>query len=124
LILDSGKGRIGGATIPGMIPLKDIGGNSDVGLEGRVESPMGTLQDAVVGNSGSQNHLSIQDPSILSEIEDSMLNFVPSYRDVLNRDPLSIYYGGDPVPKIVAKLGKEESGRDKSAPNLRGEDVF
>jgi hypothetical protein len=102
-------------------PLEDPGGNPSVGLEGRVEYPLETTQDLVVGNSDSQISLCLQDPSILSEIDDSIINFIPSYRDILNRAPLSIYDGGEPVPKNLAKIGKGETGRCEPAQTLRGE---
>jgi hypothetical protein len=47
-------------------------------------------------------------PSVLREIDDSLANFIPSYKDVLNRSPLPICSGGEPIPSSSIKVPLDE----------------
>jgi hypothetical protein len=63
----------------------------------------------------SMGDYSQTDPSVLCEIVDSLANFIPTYKDVLNRSPLPIYSGGKPLPSslvlvLVDEISKRASG--------------
>jgi hypothetical protein len=58
---------------------------------------------------------------VLSEIDESLINFIPTYRDILTRSPLSIFAGGEPLPKTLEKKVKDENLRGVSAHSSVGE---
>jgi hypothetical protein len=43
------------------------------------------------------------EPTMQSVIDDSLVNFIPSYKEVLNRTPLPIYLGGENLPTSSVK---------------------
>jgi hypothetical protein len=93
--------------------------NPTAGLEGRnlttsgivlEPNPPGIDEDSTILEMVNYK----EDSSILSVLYESLINFIPSYRDVLSRTLLSIYVGGKPVKKISEKIGKGED--DKGDP--------
>jgi hypothetical protein len=47
-----------------------------------------------------------QDPLGRSEVEETILNFLPSYREVLTRTQLPIYAGGELILILVKRMGR------------------
>jgi hypothetical protein len=86
-----------------------------------VNTQDGFLNGAGVGSAESQSVNCLKDPNVLSEIDETLINFIPSYRDILTQSPLSIYAGGEPVPKNLENLGKGENGRCESDHTSVGE---
>jgi hypothetical protein len=58
---------------------------------------------------------------VTDEVEDSIINFIPSYIDILNRSLLPIFVGGDLINKFVDKMETEEEFRNMTAPIEVGE---
>jgi hypothetical protein len=74
-----------------------------------VEEPLPYGTDEVFAVSHSYN--CTKDPHLLSELDVSLFNFIPSYKDVLSRTLLSIYAGGEPVSNKLEKTGKGENDK-------------
>jgi len=67
------------------------------------------------------NNIDQKELNVLVEIEESLINFILSYRDILTTSPLPIFVGGDSISKTVEKKNKEEYLRGVSVPSSVGE---
>jgi hypothetical protein len=61
---------------------------------------------------------------VLDDIEISIINYILSYRDILNRSPLPFFVGGDMINKHVDKLEKEKVLRNMNASLEAGEETL
>jgi hypothetical protein len=89
---------------------------SNAGLEERAKpsslltqevNSSGDVEDFV----GFQSVIGRNDLNVLSEIDESLVNFIPTYRDILTRSPLPIFVGGESLPKTLEKKNKDENSR-------------
>jgi hypothetical protein len=66
----------------------------------------------------------IEDLIVMSEVRNYLLNFIPSYREVLTHSPLPIYAGGEILSNPGENIGKVEGARSTLTSGLGGEDAL
>jgi hypothetical protein len=93
-------GIIGGSDrniVPGRLSVD----SSIVGSKERVETSSMVTQEAwpsgsIEESAGDLNTFGQDDLSTLSEIDETIINLIPSYRGILTKSPLAIFSGGIP----------------------------
>jgi hypothetical protein len=113
---DPGTGGIEGSLGYALSPMENTTKKPPVGLEGRVEPSQVSIHDVLLNGAGidsteSHSVSCLKDPNVLSNLDETIFNFIPFYRDILTRSPLPIFVGREPVPKKLENPGKGEIGK-------------
>ena len=73
------------------------------------------------GDSSSEtiNGDGLKTSHVFSEMEEFVISFIPSYRDVLSQTALRVYDGGELLSKPIERFGKKESCRKEGGRGSR-----